>query len=57
MEVPGVGVQRAVRKLGGYKAVVDIVKRKYLFSLDETPESFVQAMRIVMDDEGEGGGE
>jgi hypothetical protein len=53
-ECPGMGAVDAIKKLGGPSAVFQIIKEKYLFSLDDTPESFVQAMKFMMDDEGEG---
>jgi len=58
LEMPGMSPKDAIRALGGRPAVIGIIRDKYLFSLDDTPESFVQAMKFMMgDDDDENGGD
>ncbi len=53
LEHPDSYAKATLNKIG-YGQVARIAREKYLFSLDDTPESFVQAMRLIMGDEGEG---
>ena len=52
LERPGLCAYKAIRAIGRGN-LARIAREKYLFSLDETPESFVQAMRMILDDDGE----
>ncbi len=54
VERPGMSTEQATMDIG-YGELVRIAREKYLFSLDDTPESFIKAMKMVMDDDENGG--
>jgi len=51
LEYPGLKSSEAIEAAGGRAAVLNIMRTKYLFSLDDTPESFIRAMRLILEDE------
>ncbi len=56
LERPHMGIEDAKRSLGNLSGLAELIRNKYLFSLDETPESFIQAMKIMMGEDGDENG-
>ncbi len=54
LEKPEVSTWKAYHSMGG-KEAARLAREKYFFILDDTPESFVKAIKMMMDDDENGG--